>query len=1373
MTVPKDLPQPKFSKAALEIIKKRYLVTDEKGNILETPDEMLWRVAKCISEADKKFGKDAVAVDENARRFYKMMAQLRFLPNSPVLLEAGTNHNGQYSACFVVPLSDSLTDIFQALSDAAVIQKNNGGTGFNFSPIRPRGSSVRGIPNVAAGPIHYLKTFDTALSQILQGSKRHGGNMGILNVDHPDILDFIKLKDSGSSIKNFNISVGITDDFMEKVKNNKEYDLKNPHNNEVVRKIKAREVFDLIAKKAWECADPGAIYLDRIQRSNPTPKLGKIDATNPCGEQPLLPYESCNLGSIVLTNHFRDGVMDWNMLRNTVRDAVHFMDNVIEENKFPLQKIDENVKRTRKIGLGIMGFSHMLYKLGIPYNSDEAIKLSGEIMKFIKEEGMKRSCELAKERGVFPAFEESIFVDTGFRPRNATLTTIAPTGSISLIAGCSSGIEPVFSLVSVRKALFKGDSYQEIVITDPVFEEVAKEKGFYSEELMKKIASRGSIKDLEEIPEAVRKVFVTSHDVSYEWHLKIQANAQKYTDNAVSKTINFPNDATIDQVKDAFMLSYELGCKGITIYRDGCKEFQIMGVKKEEKKPSEIKQPEEQGAKEEKAKLTPNAIKVLEKRALAKNEKGEVIETPEELFDRISDFVGRSEKEFCSDEECKKIKNKFSEVQKNLEFLCGGTLIFAGQRNRTLSKCFVLPMHDSINDIFNTVRDNIQILRSGGGTGFNLSDIRSSYSKVSSTGENAAGPVEFLRALNATMRTIKGRGGRKMGAMAILNIDHPDIETFIKCKDVPGEVENLNLSVGITNEFMEAVRDDKSFKLIDPRTKACVKEVSATNLFDLISRHAWGSGDPGVVFLDTIQKGNTVPGLGKMTATNPCGEQPLFPYESCNLGSVNLSRFVKDGKIDWRRLEDVVRTGVRFLDDITSSNEYVLPEIESATKRTRKSGLGIMGWADMLIKLGIPYNSKEATDMAEVVMGFVNKVARSESQKLGQERGSFPAFKESTFNGKYDAMRNATVTTIAPTGSISIVADCSAGIEPLFAISYTMQNSMGGENQVVMHPEFERIAKEEGFYSEELIEKVKAEGGVQHLDEVPEKVKRIFVTAHDIDPEWHVKMQASFQKYTDNAVSKTVNFKEDATVDQVKKAYMLAYSTGCKGITIYRDKSKDEQVLVRGSGLSADKSKVTIGSIGSVEPRERPEVVMGTTEVITTGCGPLHVTINEDENSVFEVFAKLGKSGGCPASYSESIGRLISIALRSGIDPNEIVKQLEGVRCPSPIMTKGGTIFSCSDGIALALKRYIERKSKLKLEFKKEEKPSVKLKLDLVMPKVEKVEKPTVVEEKKKEKVYTTNNELGYNPMCPECGGTVEFSEGCLICRSCGYSKCG
>lgn len=1394
MTIPSDLPKPRFSKDALNILEKRYLKLNEKKRPIETPEERLWGVATCIANADKKFDEGANAA-ESARRFYKMMTQLRFLPSSPVIKEAGSSHNKQYNACFVVPLADSLQGIFQALSDAAVIQKNGGGTGFNFSPIRPQGSKVRGIDNIAAGPIHYIKTFDTALSQILQGSMRHGANIAILNIDHPDILDFINLKDEGSGIRNFNTSVGITDDFMEKVEKDKEYSLIDPSSGKAVRNLRAREVFDLITQKAWECADPGVVFLDRLEQGNPTPNLGKMDATNPCGEQPLLPYEACNLGSIVLPTHVRDGAVDWTMLRNTVRDVVHFMDNVIEENTFPLEKIDKNVKKTRKIGMGIMGFAHLLYKLGIPFDSDEAVKISEEVMRFIREEGMKRSCELAKERGTFPAFKGSKFEETGLKPRNATLTTIAPTGSISLIANCSSGIEPVFSLVTVRRTLWKGDKYEEIVMVDPVFEEVAKERGFYSDELMKRIAKEGSIKNIREIPDDVKKVFVTSHDISYKWHVKIQAAAQKHTDNAVSKTVNFPNKATVEEVRDAYKLAFKSDCKGTTIYRDGCKETQVLEVKKDSKEKRDIQKTEKGALKDEQeSKLAPNALQVLEKRALARGEDGKVVETPEDLWRRVAKFVAQAEKSYGDGESSKKYEENFFEIQNNLEFLCGGALIFAGhgRKSRTLSKCFVIPIDDSIDDIFNMVRQNIQILRRGGGTGFNLSKIRSNSSEVESTGEKAAGPVEFLRAINATMRTIMGRGGRKMGAMAILNVDHPNIEDFIKCKDVPGEVENLNLSVGITDEFMKKVKEGGEFGLVDPHTKKVVKEIEARGLFDLIAEHAWRTGDPGVVFLDPIQRENKTPKLGVMDATNPCGEQPLLPFESCNLGSVALPRFVKNGEIDWKRLEEVVRLGIRFLDDVISVNEYFAPEIKVATKQTRKTGLGVMGFADMLIKLGISYDSQEALDMAEVVMGFITKVARNESHTLGQERGSFPAFKDSVFAEKYDAMRNATVTTIAPTGSTSIVANCSAGVEPIFAISYKMQNSMGGEDQSVMHPEFERIARKEGFYSESLIKKVEAEGGIQHIKEVPEKIKKLFKTAHEIDPAWHIKMQAAFQKHTDNAVSKTINFVESATVEDIKKAYTTAHREGCKGITIYRDNSKDLQVLVKGSGgKKISKQPVTSIPGATIEPRKRPEVTSGSTEVVNTGCGALHVTINEDENGICEVFAKLGKSGGCPASYAESIGRLASIGFRSGIDIKRIIEQLEGIRCPSPIMTKDGVIHSCSDGIAKAIKRYVERRDKLNLEFKGETKPhpqKLELKAEDAKPDVAKTltqEKTapqshpasmgfgnqSEAEEKKKE--YSRDNQMGYNPVCPECGSMVEFSEGCLICKSCGYSKCG
>lgn len=568
----------KFPLNALKVLEGRYLQKGENGQLTETPRQLFQRVAKNIAQADLKYHQDA---KKSEKQFLEMMLTRDFMPNSPTLMNAGTIIQ-QLSACFVLPVEDSMEEIFESLKNAAIIHKSGGGTGFSFSRLRPKGSPVGTTGGVASGPISFMKVFDAATNIIKQGGKRRGANMGVLKVDHPDIIDFITCKERDDIITNFNISVGITDSFMKAVKEDAAYDLINPKTKTVYNQLKAKRVFDLLCTMAWKNGDPGVIFLDRMNwpRSNPTPTLGKIESTNPCGEQPLLPYESCNLGSINLANHIKDNKIDWQKLKETVYLAVHFLDNVIDMNCFPIPKITEMVNSNRKIGLGVMGFADMLIKLKIPYNSGDALQLAEEIMRFIDKEAKAASTVLAKTRSTFPNFKQSLYDDNNpeNKVRNATRTTIAPTGSISIIAGCSSGIEPLFAISFLRKT-----PQFELLEVNPLFEELARQEGFYTEELMKKIAKKGSIQDIEEVPEPIRKVFVTAMDLLPEDHVRIQAAFQRHTDNAVSKTVNFPFTATVEDVAKVFLLAYDLGCKGITIYRDGSRDLQVLNIDRENK----------------------------------------------------------------------------------------------------------------------------------------------------------------------------------------------------------------------------------------------------------------------------------------------------------------------------------------------------------------------------------------------------------------------------------------------------------------------------------------------------------------------------------------------------------------------------------------------------------------------------------------------------------------------------------------------------------------------------------------------------------------------------------------------------------------------
>jgi ribonucleoside-diphosphate reductase alpha chain len=574
--------------------------------------------------------------------------------------------------------------------------------------------------------------------------------------------------------------------------------------------------------------------------------------------------------------------------------------------------------------------------------------------------------------------------------------------------------------------------------------------------------------------------------------------------------------------------------------------------------------------------------------------------------------------------------------------------------------------------------------------------------------------------------------------MGILRVDHPDILDFITCKEQEGTFSNFNISVGLTEVFMRALEADEEYELVNPRTGELAGRLRAREVFDKIAAGAWRNGEPGIIFLDRMNEFNPTPALGEYESTNPCGEQVLLPYESCNLGSLNLAKMVADGSINWDKLEQTAKMAVRFMDNVITTNKFPFLEIEEATLKTRKIGLGVMGFADMLIQLGIPYDSEEGVAIAEEMMEAINYWSKEASCNLAASRGSFPAFDQSIYaQGRL------------PIPVLGVHPGSHGRIEPLFALAYVRRNVLDADELPVVKPFFERVARERGFYSPELMRRVAQGGSIQNMAEVPADVRRVFVTAHDIAPEWHVRMQAVFQRYVDNAVSKTINAPNGATVDDVRQTYLLAYETGCKGLTIYRDGSRQAQVLNKGTSeakttaparpfdpVHPEQSRGAQGKHETRAPRPRPVLTHGTTEKIILGCNrTMYVTINADQEGLCEVFLQMGKSGGCTASQSEAIGRLISLALRSGIETRAVIRQLKGIRCPSPSWHNGGSTLSCSDAVAKALERYLNGSS-----------PG-----------------QTVV----------VKGLVDICPECPECGGMVELVEGCAVCRVCGYSQCG
>jgi ribonucleoside-diphosphate reductase alpha chain len=718
--------------------------------------------------------------------------------------------------------------------------------------------------------------------------------------------------------------------------------------------------------------------------------------------------------------------------------------------------------------------------------------------------------------------------------------------------------------------------------------------------------------------------------------------------------------------------------------------------------------------------LSPNAVVVLKKRYLKKDDNGEVTEGAQEMFRRVAETIAQVDLVYDPKAEVAKTTRKFYELMAHLFFMPNSpTLMNAGRELGQLSACFVLPVEDSIESIFDAIKHTAIIHKSGGGTGFSFSRIRPENDGVLSTKGVASGPISFMNIFDVATETIKQGGTRRGANMGILRIDHPDIERFITCKNDTKRLTNFNISVGLTDQFMQAVQDKADFPLINPRTREEVKRVKAHKLFDLIVESAWATGEPGIIFLDAVNRGNTIPHLGEIEATNPCGEQPLLPYESCNLGSLNLAKVVKDGAVDYPMLKKIVQTAVHFLDNVIDANNFPLESIKEQTLANRKIGLGVMGFADMLIQMGVQYNSDDAVKVGEEVMAFIQKEARQASATLADKRGNFKFYAGSRFDGNgIGRMRNATTTTIAPTGTISIIAGCSSGIEPLFAVSY-VRRVLEGTELVEVHPLFEEIAKQRGFYSTELMRQIAQTGSIREFKEIPKDVRRLFVTAHEVSPQWHIRLQAAFQKHTDNAVSKTVNFPHQAGPDDVRQVYLMAYEMGLKGVTIYRDGSRDQQVLSFGKGKPKEMEYIT--------PRPRPARTTGVTELINTGCGKLYVTVNKDELGFCEVFAQMGKTGGCASSQIESTGRLISLALRSGVKIDSLIKQITGIRCPSPIWQNGHQVLSCPDAIAK------------------------------VLAGVAQVEAPAPTQTM---------------ASCPDCGGAIEHESGCLVCRSCGFSKC-
>jgi len=820
------------------------------------------------------------------------------------------------------------------------------------------------------------------------------------------------------------------------------------------------------------------------------------------------------------------------------------------------------------------------------------------------------------------------------------------------------------------------------------------------------------------------------------------------------------------------------------------------------------------------AELNQNARTVIEKRYLIKDATGKPTEQPEDMFWRVAGTVAEADRRYgATDVEVTAAAQEFYDLMTQRRFEPNSpTLMNAGRPLGQLSACFVLPVEDSLsnghNGIYDTLRSMALIHQSGGGTGFSFSRLRGMGSMVRSTTGVASGPVSFMKLYDASTDAVKQGGTRRGANMGILRVDHPDVMTFINCKEDLTQITNFNISVAITTKFMEALKAGTSYDLIEPSSGKIAGQLDAREVWDKMIDGAWRTGEPGCFFIDEANRYNPVPHVGSYEATNPCGEQPLLPYDVCNLGSINIGYYVVGGKLDWDALGKDIHTSVRFLDNIIDVNKYPLPEIDALSKRIRRIGFGVMGFADALVKLGVSYSSDEGVEFGRKLQEFVDVESKNESERLANERGPFPEWARSIWGPDetcardtegnrirpMQMLRNCNVNTIAPTGTISIIAGCSSGIEPLFAVAF-MRNQAG-----VMMPDvnedFLRIAKEEGWYSAELIEKIAKQGHI-HFDEVPEKWQKVFVTAHDITPEWHVRMQAAFQENCDSAISKTTNFPHTASREDVRAIYELAYDLKCKGVTVYRDGSRDNQVLFTGATAGAkaerDGTADMRGEVGDLkgtiteleaelsalrknlfdaeaenlqrrQKRARPDTLRGTTSRMETPLGTMFVNITEDDRGQpFEVFINLGKAGGAAMADVEAIGRLISLALRSGISIQAIHRQLRGIASDRAIGLGPNKVLSVPDAIGIALESWMRQKQGVQQELLRAETPTNPQ--AAIVP-----SEPVTVTIGAAQTQYefeSVNRDQSFMGTCPDCGSQLEQAEGCAKCHVCGFSECG
>ena len=1177
-----------LSDAGERVLRERYLLKDPSGKLIETPEGMFWRVSVAIAEAERRWGYDDEALAETARSFYEEMVERRFIPNSPTLMNAGTDSGLQYSACYVLPVEDSIPGIFEAIQHAAIVHQSGGGTGFAFSRLRPKGSRVQKSGGQASGPVSFMRVFDAATEAVKQGGRRRGANMGILRVDHPDILEFIESKLDGG-ITNFNISVGITDEFMDAVKKGEKYPLRAQpgwpapdggryKGGEIIGWMDAREVFDRIVKAAWTSGDPGMVFLDRMNNgpSSPTPELHQVEATNPCVTE----------DTFVMTSEGPKQVRD--LIGHGFRVLVNGRPwDTAEEGFF-----STGVKKVYKI-----------------------TTREGFVLKATGDHPVKRVRALTRNR-VETEWVNVADVRLGDRLLLHDHREIDGwEGSHTFGEGYLMGLLVGDGTIKRDKAVLSSWS-----------------------------DSRG--------PAEVRNLAL-----EYAGRLKHRADFSGWHKVAGREEYRLSTAAIME-------LAMEFGMA------PGNKELN----ERIEKTSSEFHKGFLRG-----------------------------------IFDADGSVQGSQEK--------------------------GVSVRLAQSNLNTLQTVQRMLLRLGIfSRIYTDRRPSGEVMLPDGKGGSRLYQIKPQHELVISN-ENIRRFAEII-----------GFG---------------DVEKQEKLERLLGSYKrSLNRERFVVEvEKIEFYGEEEVYDL----------QVPGINAFDANGFYV-----------------------------HNCGEQPLYPNEACNLGSINLGLFVKDDidwpgnpdtDIDWDALASTVHTAIRFLDDVIDVNPYPLPEIDEIVKANRRVGLGVMGWADMLFKLGIPYDSPEGIALADRVMGFVNDEAIKETQRLAEERGPFPAWPQSIYKDD-KPRRNATVTTIAPTGSISIIANASSGIEPLFALAYQhkVQQSDGFKRVLnIVNPVFEAMMKKLGYYSEELMDNVAKYGTLAHTD-LPEEVKRVFKTAHEVTPEWHVNMQAAFQRHVENAVSKTVNLPNKATEDEVARVFMQAYDTGCMGITIYRDGSKTVQVLNAGVKEKKESAEKKEGDLFATNPKPRPEIMHGITYRKPTPLGTAFITINAsvEDNEPFEVFMNVGKAGSDTAAVSEAIGRLISLILRLPSPVSQtrrlqfVVDQLFGIGGGRPVGFGNKRIKSLPDAVAQVLMDYLDKKAKGLLDTPsniqvEDESASMTLfSLDTGNG-----GKPEQLPLESHHAEAGTNGNDGLpegvvGEICPACGEpTLIIEEGCKKCYSCGYSECG